>query len=164
MTKIDGGLSGEFRKHLPGFHFQSIETGGTGRGIPDTNYACEFCAGKSHSTLIYGAFVGVEGWIEYKTTDGWVLGLRPEQVGWIARRARMGCRVWVAVRRQHRGGKRRGAACDELWLVPGRHVIQVQDAGLRGLDGPAGALVGVRVWYGGPARWDWTAVRDLLLR
>lgn len=161
MTKIDGGLSDEFRKRLPGFHLQRVETGGTGRGIPDTNYACTV-----HETVnsVPRGALGVEGWIEFKTTDGWVLGLRPEQVGWISRRAHMGCRVWVAVRRRAAAGKRRGAACDELWMVPGREVILVQERGLKGLDTKDGEVFGIRVWRGGPSRWDWNAVGLLLVR
>lgn len=153
---IDGGLGKLFREHLAEFHWQRIETGGTGRGIPDSNYCVR-------STLLRTKGDGIEGWVEFKTTDGWVLGLRPEQVGWISRRVRAGGRVWVAVRRRHKGGKRKGDPVDQLWLVPGTEVVAVQASGLepyaRG-DYPTGL---VRLWSGGPGRWDWDEVRWLLL-
>lgn len=157
MTKIDGGLSDEFRKHLPGFHFQRIETGGTGRGIPDTNACilraapCPTCGSR-----------GVEFWIEFKWTDGWVLGLSPEQYGWHDKRARHGGRTWVAVRRRAVAGPRRGEAVDELWVIPGSQVIAVQEAG--GLRACAEGQHGARLWRGGPSKWDWDAVRALLTR
>jgi len=75
VSKINGGLRQLFRAKLPGFDWVSIESGSTGGGIPDSNY----CVRTNDIT-------GIEGWIEHKQTDGWAVTLRPEQVGWIARR------------------------------------------------------------------------------
>ena len=139
MTKIDGGLRSLFRANLPQFHWQSVETGLTGLGVPDSN----FCAAG-----------GIEGWVEYKQTDGWAVTLRPEQVGWLTRRARLGGRVWVAVRRCHTGGPRLGPPVDQLWLVPGRLAVAAATGGLRHPAVAGDALQ----WAGGPARWPWPVV------
>lgn len=136
--KSDGGLYDLFKKYLPPvIHWQRIETGGTGRGIPDTNFCYEY-----------------EGWIEFKKTSKWGAGLRPEQVGWIDRRTRVGGRVWIAVRRTHTGGERKGCAQDQLWLVPGRMVIQLHQGGLNSVP--------VVPEEGGPSKWDWKVVAQKL--
>lgn len=123
----DGGLRQLFRKNLPEFDWTSIETGSTGRGIPDTN-ACG---------------LGTEFWIEFKKTDGWKIGLRPEQIGWITRRARFGGKVFIAVRRKE----------DELWLLGPEAAL---GNSLKGLSyKPIGE--------GGPRRWDWGAVKSVLI-
>lgn len=103
---VDGGLRQLFRAKLPG-HWQSIETGLTGRGTPDANYCID----------------GVEGWVEFKMTKGWAVKMRPEQIGWIFKRTLNGGRVWIAVRRKD----------DELWLVPGSMVRTLASEGLKGL-------------------------------
>jgi hypothetical protein len=90
---IDGGLARLLAVGLPRFHWQRIETGGTGLGIPDLNYCCD----------------GSEGWIECKRSDGWVVDFSPQQIAWIERRLRAGGRVFVFVRR----------AGDELFVLPG---------------------------------------------
>src|SRR5215213_7651185 len=93
----DGGLGKLIPDHLPQVHFQRIETGGTGRGVPDLN----------------GCWGGTEFWIENKHTAGWCVPrdkMRAEQVGWLERRARAGGRVFLAVRQT---GRRR----DDLWLL-----------------------------------------------
>lgn len=142
MAKIDGGLRALFRARVPG-DWTSIESGTTGGGIPDSNFCIR----------------GVEGWIEYKQTTGHVVTLRPEQTGWLTRRARNGGRVFVAIRQQAPAGPRR-AARDALWLVPGRLAVQARSEGLRGLAGAPG----VRTWHGGPgAGWDWQAVAAALV-
>jgi hypothetical protein len=89
----DDELRKLFRKHLRGFDLQAIETGATGGGVPDLNYA------KNH----------IEGWCEMKKADHWRATIRPAQVGWAERRLRHGGRVFCAVRRAH----------DELWLFHG---------------------------------------------
>lgn len=136
---IDGGLRKLFREHLPDIHWQSVETGGTGRGVPDSN----------------GCADGVEFWVEFKVTSGWAVGLRPEQRAWLARRTRCGGRCWVAVRRQAAAGERRGPAADQLWLLPAAVALEI--SGLR--QAPAAHLLGA----GGPGRWGWAAVRAALL-
>lgn len=78
----DGDLRKLFKKHIPKFHWQPIETGAMGSGIPDTNWC----------------FEGQEGWVEYKWSDRGLITLRPEQVGWIIERTRHGGNVKIAVR------------------------------------------------------------------
>ena len=145
---IDGDLRPLFRSRLRvGWDWQSVETGGTGRGIPDANWC-------SQST---------EGWCEMKVTTGLAVDLRPEQVAWLTRRAMHGGRVHVAVRRKASAGPRRGAALDELWLLDGAHAKLLKETGLRPhlWEGcPRSPLLGH--WPGGPARWDWEAVGEAL--
>lgn len=136
----DGDLGALIQRHLPGPHWQRIETGGTGRGIPDIN----------------GCLDGVEVWVENKITDGWQVPLRPEQIGWIHRRARAGGRVFVLTRRTVVAGPRRGAAADDLYLHAGRDVVDLAQRGLQ--QGPRPLLHS----SGGPARWNWASVRDWL--
>lgn len=131
---VDDGLRSLFRRHLPQVDWQSIESGGVNRGIPDSNFCHRGC----------------EGWVEFKSTKGYVVDLRPEQIGWIARRVRSGGRVWIAVRRRHDGGPRRGEPVDELYLVHGCYAKKAKLDGLRGLPS--------RMYGGGPARWDWEHV------
>ena len=116
---IDGGLRGMFRAKLPG-HWQSVESGGTGLGIPDSNYCIK----------------GIEGWVEFKQTKGWAVRMRPEQIGWIFKRTLEGGRVWVAVRRKE----------EELWLVPGSSVRVLASEGLQGLDEAYIWTGGPRLW------------------
>jgi hypothetical protein len=141
-AKPDAGLRPLFRQHLLQFDWCSVESGLTGRGIPDSNYCRE----------------GVEGWVEFKTTPGWTVPLRPEQVGWIARRCRHGGRVWVAVRQLHPGGPRQPAR-DSLWLIPGQLAMDAKAHGLRPF---LAARSGLR-WDGGPGGWDWRAVAAALV-
>lgn len=84
---IDGGLRIIFRRHIPEADWQSIETGGVSRGVPDANYCLD----------------GHEGWVEFKRTDGWTVPLGKEQSAWITRRVRHGGRVLVGVRQRLRG-------------------------------------------------------------
>lgn len=68
---------------LPQVHWQSIETGGTGRGVPDLN----------------GCWLGVEFWIELKhVARGRKVALSPVQAAWIARRLRAGGRAFILAR------------------------------------------------------------------
>ena len=139
--QIDGGLRKLFRDRLTqGYHWQSVETGGTGLGVPDSNYCTD----------------GVEGWIEYKQTDGWTVDLRKEQVAWLTTRHERGGRVYVAVRRKNQGGPRRGDPVDELWLWSGRHARSLKAEGLR-LDEEY-----LYLGQGGPARWDWKRISEIL--
>jgi hypothetical protein len=140
---IDGSLRKIFRNKLRrGYDWQSIETGGTGRGIPDSN-ACE---------EKYGEF-----WVEFKQTDAWAVDIDSEQVGWLKRRILYGGRTFLAVRRWNDGGPRRGAAVDELWLCSGWYSGEVRASGLR-----AEGVVWLGVWSGGPSQWDWDAVKEAL--
>lgn len=129
----DGGLRLIFRQKLPAAHWTPIETGATAAGVPDVN----FCFSG-----------GIEGWIEFKKTTGWSVGLRPAQVGWLLRRTRLGGRAFVAVR-QLRAGQ------DWLWLLQGSDSRSLKDGGLKRVT-PLG------VWSGGPAKWSWETVQRLL--
>jgi len=133
---IDGGLRKLFHKNLPGFHWQAIETGGVGLGVPDSNFCRE----------------GVEGWVEFKTTDAFKVQIRPEQVAWIERRARAGGRVFIAVRRKTKAGPRKGPAVDELWL------LGPEFARMAYLN----KAVEYRQWESGPKNWNWEAIQRVL--
>lgn len=133
----DGDLRAQFRDHLPAFHWQAIETGLLGRGIPDMEYC----------------YRGAQGWVENKKTDAWAVDVRPEQVAWLLRRRRAGGRAFLAVRRYNVARQRVGAY-DELWLLRGEYAIEVQEVGLR--CDPR-AIIGV--WRGGPRAWSWAEVQ-----
>ena len=103
----DGGLRQLFRKHLPDVFWISVESGGTGRGIPDSfaiwNSSC--C------------------WIEFKNVKiGWKTSLTPEQIGWHLRYARYGGRSYIAIRHN-----------DLLWMVKG--ALAEECVSLRGWAG-----------------------------
>lgn len=136
---IDGGLRILFRKNLPHFDWVTIETGGTGRGVPDSN-AC---------------YNKIEFWIEYKQTDGWDVPLRPEQIGWLMRRSRAGGRTFIAVRRWPEAGKRRIAA-DDLYLFRGADAILAKQQGLR-------LPTRLGIWSEGPSAWNWREIGQLLI-
>lgn len=144
-TRDDGGLRKEFRDRLPQFDWTSIETGAVAGGVPDSNYCCG----------------GVEGWIEFKWTKGWTVPLRPAQVGWISRRVRHGGRVLVGLRQRCPPGPRTEAR-DRLWILAGGAARELKVNGVGDSKRlPPDAVLGW--WDGGPARWDWSAVSDLLL-
>lgn len=138
---VDGGLRKIFRKYLPDIDWVSVETGGTGRGVPDSNGCAE----------------GIEFWVEYKLTGAWSVRLSPEQVGWISRRMRHGGSVFVAVRRKTSAGPRRGDPVDELYIYSGNCVKELKDNGIK--KGPPPLLK----LEGGPSQWDWNSVRLTLL-
>lgn len=130
---VDDGLRALFRKHLKGFHWQSVETGFTSRGVPDSNY----CS------------AGAEGWIEFKSVRrGWSVRVRPEQVAWLLIRQRHGGRTFIAVRR-------RTGAEDELWIYRGDRAKDIADLGL---TAPRPLLV----CGGGPGAWGWNEVARIL--
>lgn len=139
----DGNLGQIFQKRLPKAHWQRIETL-VGRGTPDLN----------------GCLDGKEFWIENKSTSGWVVKFEDGQVAWHERRCRAGGRTFIAVRRQANAGPRRGDACDELWLFHGQQAREVASDGLRGVRPMTMAL---GWWAGGPARWGWDQVRQILV-
>lgn len=137
----DGGLRPLFRRHIKRAQWVTIESGGTQSGIPD-----------SHVTLDHTMC-----WIEYKTTSGWAVTLRPFQVEFHLSCAHHGGRSLIAVRRRCGGGVRRAAA-DQLWILRGSCADRARDEGLRGLS--QGDLLGM--WDGGPSQWDWEQVRRIL--
>lgn len=130
LVSIDGGLRKDFRTNLKDWHWQSIETGGTGKGVPDSN----FC--KS----------GLEGWIEFKKTLGWTVGLAPEQSAWHMRRWRAGGYTLIAVKQIRKGG-------DVLWLFLGNQAENLLEGGLTG--GPC-----VGRW---DRPWPWPEIGKVIL-
>jgi len=135
---IDGGLRKMFREKMPEAQWTSIETGGTGLGVPDV----EFCFP-----------VNRQGWIEFKKTSAIAVKIAPEQVSWLERRVRVGGRCWLIVRKQADAGLRR-ARVDALYLYPGAKARAVL---LNGLLTPPTAI-----YEGGPGRWDWDLIREYL--
>lgn len=113
---VDGGLRKLFKDNAPGF-WQAIETGGTGKGIPDSHYL----------------YRGVAGWVEFKQTDRVDIGLRTEQVGWINRYVRYGGLCHIIVRHKHEGGPRKGPPIDEIVVYDG---AAVRDLAIHGLAYP----------------------------
>lgn len=135
----DGGLRQLFATHMREAHWQAVETGSTGQGIPDHEYC--FPNGRS-------------GWIEYKLTDANAVNIRAEQVAWIERRVRVGGRVFIGVRRRCDAGVRRKAR-DELHIFRGAMARALM---VHGLSGP----VAEAWWPDGPAKWDWDDVRRII--
>jgi len=136
----DGGLNGYIQDNMKFVDWQRIETGGTGRGIPDLN----------------GCYRGVEIWIELKQTEAWSVAIRSEQVGWAEKRMRYGGRVFLATRRHHDGGPRKGKAEDQIWIHRGsdiRHVLK------NGLDNGPKPLI---MCEGGKNRWLWPVITEIL--
>ena len=117
----DGGLGSTFRKYIPDAHWQSVETHGTGRGVPDFNYCLE----------------GAEGWIEYKEVSGWRAEVRPEQVAWAEQRSRAGGRVFLAAVKKQGGW---------LWLFPPSAFRSVMIYGVRSEPALLEAGGGPRKW------------------
>lgn len=134
ISNLDGGLRSLFRQRLRSWHWQSIESGSTGSGIPDSN----FCTPG-----------GVEGWVEFKEVRGWVVTLSPMQVGWLMRRSRLGGRCFVAVRQRIASGE---AMC----------VYAGADAAILTEAGAMKTAVPLVRSAGGPASWDWEAVERVL--
>lgn len=140
---IDGGLRNLFHKHLKkyGVHFQAIETGGTTRGVPDSN----------------GCYNGVEFWVEFKKTSTYRVNLEAEQVAWHLQRSRAKGRVYVAVRRK-RSKSKRIIACDELWLFLGRDSARLQEGGLN-----VTSIQPLAIFTGGPVGWPWPRILEILI-
>lgn len=132
----DDGLRPIVRSSIPGAQWTTIETGQTSGGVPDL----EFCFPG-----------GTSGWVECKATRAWAIKFRPGQPGWIGRRARLGGLVWIAVRRHIPRSE-----TDELWITHGSHVQEVA------LHGGLRAPVAWRMWRGGPGRWNWDEVAQVL--
>lgn len=137
---IDGGLRKIFRIWLPSVHWLTVETSSTEGGVPDLN----------------GCHSSHEFWIECKVTAGRAVHIRPQQIGWMLRRERAGGRTFIAVRRHAAKGVRR-LAVDELYLFSGTAAEAIQVDGL-------GGAVPVGLWPGGPARWCWNEIREVLIK
>jgi hypothetical protein len=122
---------------LPYVHWQSIESGATGGGIPDLN----------------GCFAGVEVWIECKRATGKTLTrcseIRPTQIAWAERRVRHFGRVFLAIRRHDK-------TIDELLLYPASALRQFHDGAWLGEIKPLIQCAG------GPAKWHWNTIEQML--
>lgn len=135
---IDGGLRREFhrRREFNDFHWQAIETGMVGSGVPDSNYC----------VLGYG-----DGWIEFKKISrGHIVSVRKEQVAWIEQGLRFGRRIHVAVRDMRDPN-------EDLLLIYHGSSIRALKTG-RFLHANPLLLTG-----GGPSRWNWKSVREIIL-
>lgn len=135
---IDGGLSILFQNHIRDGFWQRIETAVTGRGIPDLHYCID----------------GASGWIELKQTAASAMQIHPEQCAWLERYARNGGRAFIAVRQKAAQGRVR-TALDNLYLFPPFQARNLKTNGIKG-SRPLGW------WTGGPAHWDWEAIRKIL--
>ena len=125
----DGGLRQIFRTKFRDYQWTSIETGAVSPGTPDA----EYCAPG-----------GITGWVEFKQCSGWKVKFQPLQVPWIHRRARLGGRVFIAVRRKK----------DELYLISGADVLELDEKGVKNFV----PITGV-----GSRNWDWNEVEQILL-
>ncbi len=133
----DGGLRSIFRNRLKQYQWTSIETAGTASGVPDS----EFCTPN-----------GVQGWVEYKKTDIFAVGIDSFQVAWHMRRCRYGGKSWIAVRRVPKAKKWEGM--DELWLMFGDQAEALYRNGLVG--------VSAWCWSGGESNWNFDEVNLIL--
>jgi hypothetical protein len=131
----DGGLRKLFQKNLPKVHFQPIEIGGTGHGVPD----CNFC------------YQGIEGWIEFKKDTKGRMDIRPEQIGWMIERLRHGGLVRIAVRLET-------IYSDVLIIFDGSVVEKLES---KSID--ANLPFAIDFWEGGPKLWNWSEVLDAIL-
>lgn len=136
---MDGGLRKLFAEHFPEAQWQSVESWSTGQGTPDAEYCFPG---------------GLQGWIEFKQTAAYAVKIDGSQVAWAERRARVGGRIFLGVRRKALAGVRRVAA-DELYLYHGTQTRAVYQEGL--------SMPPLGMWPGGPARWDWARIRELLI-
>jgi len=93
------------RRNLTKPIWQRIETGGTGRGIPD----------------VFGAFEGECCWIELKIAKGNRVDLRPEQIAWLIKFGQTGLKTFILV----------GTDKRKMYLFPGLKAIIVKDQGLK---------------------------------
>lgn len=131
----DGALPAIFQRYLlPHGVSQRIETGSTGRGIPDLAYCIR----------------GAAGWIECKACEAHAVHFRPEQIAFAERWTRAGGRVFGAVRQKSLTQGR-----DNLWLLPGPALR------LTRLGPGCGAL---GMWSNGPSSWDWPKIIELLTK
>jgi hypothetical protein len=135
---IDGGLRKLFRDNLMEAQWTSIETGGTGLGVPDAEYCF---------------YPNRQGWIEFKKTAAIAVKIDPEQVSWLERRVRMGGKCWLIVRKQAPAGLRR-ARVDAIYIYRG---AQARAVLLNGLQTPP-----IDVYEGGPAKWNWALIAERL--
>ena len=85
--------------------WQRIETGGTGRGIPD----------------VFGAFDNRCCWVELKIAKGNRVPLRPEQIAWLIKFGQTGLPTFILV----------GTDKRKMYLFSGMEAREVLDYGLK---------------------------------
>lgn len=120
------------KSHLPvGAHWQRIETGSTGTGIPDVNICLN----------------GKEVWVELKLIKGKRVDLAPTQVAWHMKRAKAGGITWILARHTY-DGVRIGKG-DKIYLWKGLHAKTIKEDGI--------ASGGYSVWS---APFDWENIMD----
>tara|TARA_R110000803_G_scaffold1629_4_gene5270 strand:- start:3224 stop:3634 length:411 start_codon:yes stop_codon:yes gene_type:complete len=101
------------KSHLPaGAHWQRIETGSTGTGIPDVNIC----------------YKGKEIWVELKLIKGKRVDLSPTQVAWHMQRAKAGGITWILARHTY-DGVRKGKG-DNIYLWQGNLAKVVKEIGI----------------------------------
>lgn len=115
-------------------HFQPIEIGGTGHGVPDVN----FC------------YQGIEGWIEMKKDQKGRMDIRPEQIGWIIERLRHKGLVRIAVRLVT-------LDADVLVIFDGSVVEKLETKSIE-----KNLAFAIDFWEGGPKLWKWGEVLDAI--
>jgi hypothetical protein len=129
-SKADGGLRALFHAKLADrAQWTAIETGETSPGVAD-------------SAFVFDG--GYEGWIEFKTTNGWAVTFQPMQPAWLNQRARLGGNVWIAIRRKS----------NELWIFNGFWAPLIAMRGLRDMRGAA-----ITVFEDS---WNWGEIREIL--
>ena len=143
----DGGLKSLFKDHLPEIFWQPIEAS-SATGLPDMHYCFK------HPEYIY-----CSGWIEFKLakTNRLQHPPTPQQIAWAEQYWRQSGRVWCIVRKKNETRKNK---CDELHFFHGE--------GMRYLSGTFGGIENVPKlyqkgkWSGGPSKWDWKAIKEIL--
>ena len=107
--KTEKALYQALKTNLPKVHWQRIEVGSLGTGVPDVN-AC---------------WQGKEVWIELKLGSLQSINLSPQQCAWHMRRANAGGVSWIL---SYDHSKR------ELWLIPGIESINLRERTLSSSD------------------------------
>ena len=128
MKVLEKRLWGLLKSHLPkDCDHQRIETGSTGRGIPDVNLC----------------WVGKEIWVELKIVKGTKVDIMPEQCAWHYRRTRAGGTTWILAR-DKADGVRKGKY-DRIYLWKGEHAQEVLEHGIN---------AGNKITWERPFDWD----------
>lgn len=132
---IDGGLRNIFKKYLPQVHWQGIELGGFGDGVPDTN----------------GCYKGQDFWIEFKKEKSpGKIKWRPTQIGWIKDRVRHGGLVRIVIKYEHE-------SVPQLTMFDGSALFE-WEGNYNDFGSNMGRCLGI--WIGGERDWNWN---DILL-
>jgi hypothetical protein len=105
------------KKHVPGPHWQRIETSMTSAGVPDLN----------------GCTGGSEVWVELKSVRAGlkIKSFTPLQAGWLLKRAGKGGRTWLCVRHRPADGRLGLSKLDRIVLYPGTFSPALREHGIR---------------------------------